>query len=123
MWLIARSSYSIPRLTGACRAGAVPPRRARTSSPGSVPGLPRQHGRGVLGVLEFLGGGSLLQGAQAQEVGHRYDDCGLAAEMDHLIWSGIRAGICWLSGAGASCRDRRGLLFADPAAVAAAVPP
>ncbi len=65
---------------------------------GGVPGLPLQHRRGILRVLEILGGGGLLQGPQAQEIGHRHHDRGLAAQVDHLVRTGVRAGRVGLGG-------------------------
>jgi hypothetical protein len=82
--------------------------RVRATAVGA-PGLPLQHRRGVLGVIELSRGGGLLQGSQAQEVGCRRHDRSLATQVDDLIRPGIQAGCAGLGGhPAASCRDRRG---------------
>jgi hypothetical protein len=65
---------------------------------GRVPRLPRQASPRCPRRPRAPGGGGALQGVQAQEVGHRHHDCGLAAQVDHLIRSGIRPGRGWLGG-------------------------
>jgi hypothetical protein len=90
-WLIARSSYSIRRLTGAGPADGVPRRAARMRSGRQRP-APSTRASPRCPRRPQAGGGG------PQEVGHRHHNCGLAAQVDHLIRSGIRAGRGWLGG-------------------------